>query len=120
MEILETTVLGYFFPSQPLLLLVIFGIWVVGFVVARKIHNLRQIAKVNLQALENTADVSILERSLKNPRARHDDDFASYAKENGIEPRTEILFDHINSSLQLLSRLLIAPSQCLQSLEQCA
>ena len=25
-----------------------------------------------------------------------------------------------NSSLQLLSRLLIAPSQCLQSLEQCA
>ncbi len=97
MEILETTVLGYFFPSQPLLLLVIFGIWVVGFVVARKIHNLRQIAKVNLQALENTADVSILERSLKNSRARHDDDFASYAKENGIEPRTEILFDHINT-----------------------
>ena len=28
--------------------------------------------------------------------------------------------DKINSSLQLLSRLLIAPSQCLQSLEQCA
>ena len=26
----------------------------------------------------------------------------------------------LNSSLQLLSRLLIAPSQCLQSLEQCA
>ena len=26
----------------------------------------------------------------------------------------------IYSSLQLLSRLLIAPSQCLQSLEQCA
>ena len=27
---------------------------------------------------------------------------------------------NIDSSLQLLSRLLIAPSQCLQSLEQCA
>ena len=27
---------------------------------------------------------------------------------------------HVISSLQLLSRLLIAPSQCLQSLEQCA
>lgn len=79
MEILETTVLGYFFPTQPLLLLVIFGIWVVGFIVARKIHNLRQIAKVNLQALDNTADVSALERSLKNPRALHDDDFTSYA-----------------------------------------
>lgn len=97
MEILETTVLGYFFPSQPLLMLVIFGIWVVGFIVARKIHNLRQIAKVNLQALDNTADVSTLERSLKNPRALHDDDFTSYANEKGIEPRTEILFDHINT-----------------------
>ena len=31
------------------------------------------------------------------------------------------LFFHLKtSSLQLLSRLLIAPSQCLQSLEQCA
>ena len=29
-------------------------------------------------------------------------------------------FKKINSSLQLLSRLLIAPSQCLQGLEQCA
>ena len=29
-------------------------------------------------------------------------------------------FFYITSSLQLLSRLLIAPSQCLQSLEQCA
>lgn len=28
--------------------------------------------------------------------------------------------DNIANSLQLLSRLLIAPSQCLQSLEQCA
>lgn len=63
METLETSILGYFFPTQPLLLLVIFGIWIVGFIVARKIYRLRQIAKVNLQALDNTADVSTLERS---------------------------------------------------------
>ena len=31
-----------------------------------------------------------------------------------------LLIEYKNSSLQLLSRLLIAPSQCLQSLEQCA
>lgn len=53
METLETSILGYFFPTQPLLLLVIFGIWIVGFIVARKIYRLRQIAKVNLQALDN-------------------------------------------------------------------
>ena len=38
--------------------------------------------------------------------------------ENKLE--ADNAFKYINSSLQLLSRLLIAPSQYLQSLEQCA
>ena len=38
----------------------------------------------------------------------------------GIISPAYIVLEMDNSSLQLLSRLLIAPSQCLQSLEQCA
>ena len=38
----------------------------------------------------------------------------------GIDLIENPYYDISNSSLQLLSRLLIAPSQCLQSLEQCA
>ena len=40
------------------------------------------------------------------------------SRDDYSDPNTSGLY--INSSLQLLSRLLIAPSQCLQSLEQCA
>ena len=94
---MENTFIGYIFPNEPLLLAIIVGIWVVAGVVAYKIHKLRQIAKVNLKALENTADVASLEQSLKNPRSNHDEVFTLYARDKGIEPRTEILFDHINT-----------------------
>ena len=42
------------------------------------------------------------------------------AEQVGIYVESETVVEDNNSSLQLLSRLLIAPSQCLQNLEQCA
>ena len=42
------------------------------------------------------------------------------SRTNGVEVHLFEVFKSKDSSLQLLSRLLIAPSQCLQSLEQCA
>lgn len=94
---MNSTIISYFFPSEPLLLLIIFGIWTVAAVVGYKIYKLSQIATINLKVLEDTTDVSTLERSLRNPRSNHDEAFTIYARDKGIEPRTEILFDHINT-----------------------
>lgn len=94
---MNSTIISYFFPSEPLLLLIIFGIWTVAAIVGYKIYKLRQIAKINLKVLENTMNVSTLERSLRNPRSNHDEAFTIYARDKGIEPCTEILFDHINT-----------------------